>query len=255
MNELQIFNNPEFGEVRTLEENGQVLFCGTDVARALGYSQPRHAVSRHCKGGMKRTTPSVSGPQEMTFIPESDLYRLVFSSKLPTAERFTDWVTSEILPTIRKHGAYMTPETLKAAIINPDVMIQLCQRLKEEQERRKALELSAEENKPKVLFADAVSTSKSSILVGEMAKLLKQNGVNIGQNRFYTWLRDNGYLVRRAGTDYNMPTQKSMELGLFEIRETAITHSDGYVTVNKTPRVTGKGQQYFTNRFLGGNAV
>lgn len=147
MNELMIFNNPEFGEVRTIEEDGKILFCGSDVARALGYNEPHKAVARHCKGGMKRPVLTNGGEQEMSFIPESDLYRLVFSSKLSTAEKFTDWVTGEVLPSIRKHGAYLTPETLEAAILNPDIMIQLCTVLKGEQDRRKALEAELDRSK------------------------------------------------------------------------------------------------------------
>lgn len=252
MNELMIFNNPEFGEIRTIEEDGKVLFCGSDVAKALGYNEPHKAVARHCRGGMKRPILTNGGEQEMSFIPESDLYRLVFSSKLPTAEKFTDWVTGEVLPSIRKHGAYLTPETLEAAILNPDTMIRLCTALKDEQDKRKALEEKQEADRPKVLFADSVAASKTSILVGELAKLLKQNGVDIGQNRLFHWLQSNGFLIRRQGTDYNMPTQRAMEMGLFEIKETSITHADGHTSVNKTPKVTGKGQQYFVNAFLGG---
>lgn len=249
MGTLQVFDNPIFGTVRTLEEDGQILFCGKDVCTALGYANPSKAMGDHCKGVTKRYTPTSGGEQEMTFIPESDLYRLVFGSKLPNAEKFTDWVTDEVLPTIRKHGAYMTPETLQAAILNPDTMIQLCQQLKEEQEKRKALEAERELNRPKVLFADAVTSADNSILVGEMAKLLRQNGVKIGQNRLFSWMRDNGYLIKRKGTDHNMPTQRSMEMGLFEIKEVAITRVDG-VSVAKTPKVTGKGQAYFTKCFL-----
>lgn len=254
MNELQIFTNPDFGEVRTIEENGAVLFCGSDVAKALGYSNPRDAISRHCRGVVKRDTPTESGMQEMSFIPESDLYRLVFGSKLPTAERFTDWVTEEILPTIRKHGAYMTPDTLDRMISSPEFGIKLLSALQEERERRAKLESKVEADAPKVLFADAVSASHASILVGELAKLLRQNGKEIGQNRLFRWLRENGYLIKRGGSDFNMPTQRSMELGLFTIKETAITHADGTVTVSKTVKVTGKGQQYFVEKFLGGAA-
>lgn len=251
MNELQIFKNPEFGEVRTLEENGEVLFCGSDVAKSLGYTNPSKALSDHCRGVTKRYTPTKSGEQEMSFIPESDLYRLVFGSKLPTAEKFTDWVTSEVLPTVRKHGAYMTLDTLDRMIASPEFGIKLLSALQEEREQRANLESKVEADAPKVLFADAVSASKTSILVGELAKLLKQNGVDIGQRRLFRWMRENGYLIRRNGTDFNMPTQKSMDLGLFTVKETAITHSDGTVTVSKTTKVTGKGQQYFIQKFLG----
>lgn len=250
MTNIQIFNNPDFGEVRTLEENGAVLFCGSDVAKALGYSNPSKALSDHCKGVTKRYTPTNGGMQELTFIPEPDLYRLVFGSKLPTAERFTDWVTSEVLPSIRRHGIYATAPTVEAMLSDPDTIIQLATTLKEERAARKALEAQAAADKPKVLFADAVSAAKTSILVGELAKLLKQNGIDIGQNRLFAWLRENGYLIRRNGTDYNMPTQRAMEQGLFEIKETVIAHADGHTSVNKTPKVTGKGQQYFVELFL-----
>ena len=254
MNDLQIFTNPDFGEVRTIEENGAVMFCGSDVAKALGYSNPRDAISRHCRGVVKRDTPTESGMQEMSFIPESDLYRLVFGSKLPTAERFTDWVTEEILPTIRKHGAYMTPDTLDRMISSPEFGIKLLTALQAEREQRVRLENKVTADAPKILFADAVSASHASILVGELAKLLRQNGKEIGQNRLFRWLRENGYLIKRTGSDFNMPTQRSMELGLFSIKETAITHADGTVTVSKTVKVTGKGQQYFVEKFLGGAA-
>ena len=250
MNELQVFNNPDFGEVRTIEENGAVLFCGSDVAKALGYSNPRDALSRHCKGVVKRDTPTESGIQEMSFIPESDLYRLVFSSRLPQAEKFTDWVTQEVLPTIRRHGMYATAETVEKMLSDPDAMIQVFTALKEERAARQALADKVEQDKPKVLFADAVATAHTSILVGELAKLLKQNGVDIGQNRLFRWMRENGFLIRRNGADFNMPTQRAMELGLFEIKETVISHADGHTSVNKTPKVTGKGQQFFVRRFL-----
>lgn len=250
-NELQIFNNPDFGEIRTLDESGAVLFCGSDVAKALGYTNPSKALSDHCKGVTKRYTPTKSGMQEMSFIPESDLYRLVFGSKLPTAEKFTDWVTREILPSVRRHGAYMTPELIERTLTDPDYIIQLATTLKEERQKRKALEAQAEADKPKVLFADSVASSQTSILVGELAKLLRQNGVDIGGTRLFRWLREKGYLIRRSGSDYNMPTQRSMELGLFKIKETAITHADGTVTVSKTVKVTPKAQIYFVNKFLG----
>ena len=255
MNELMIFKSPEFGEIRTIEVNGEPWLVGKDVALALGYKDTVNALKAHVdeedkRGGWRITTPS--GVQEMTIINESGLYALVLSSKLPTAKKFRRWVTAEVLPSIRRHGAYMTPETLEAAILNPDTMIKLCTALKEEQDKRKALENRVKRDRPKVLFADSVAASKTSILVGELAKLLKQNGVETGQNRMFQWLREQGYLIRRQGTDFNMPTQKAMEMGLFEIKETAITHSDGHVTISKTPKVTGKGQQFFVNAFLSG---
>lgn len=256
MTDLQIFNSPEFGEIRTIEKNGEPWFVGKDVAAALGYEKPTDAVRKHVdvedRGISKMETPS--GAQETTIINESGLYSLVLSSKLPTAKKFKRWITSEVIPSIRKHGAYMTPDKLEEVLLKPDTLIQLAQNLKAEQEKRKALEVKMEEQKPKVLFAESVEAAKTSILIGELAKLLKQNGINIGQNRLFEWLRNNGYLIKRQGSDYNMPTQRAMEMGLFEIKETTITHSDGHIHVSKTPKVTGKGQVYFVNLFVSGRA-
>lgn len=250
-NKMEIFTNAEFGSVRTLETtDGKTLFCGADVAKALGYKVPKDAISSHCKGAVKHRILTNGGMQEVNFITEGDLYRLITHSKLPNAERFETWVFDEVLPTIHRHGAYMTSETLEQALTSPDFLIKLATELKNEKEKRQELEAQAEENKPKVLFADAVSTSHTSILVGDLAKIIKQNGVDIGANRLFAWFRDNGYLIKRKGSDYNMPTQYSMELGLFEVKETVITHSDGHTSISKTPKVTGKGQQYFVNKFL-----
>lgn len=252
MTDLQIFNSPEFGAIRTIEKDGEPWFVGKDVAAALGYKEPtkaaREKVDDDDKGVSKIDTPS--GIQEMTIINESGLYSLVLSSKLPTAKKFKRWVTNEVIPSIRKHGAYMTPETLEKVLLSPDTLMQLAQNLKDEQEKRKALEQQIESQKPAVLFTGAVETSKTSILIGELAKMLKQNGINIGQNRLFEWMRENGYLIKRKGTDYNMPTQRSMEMGLFEIKETAINNPDGSIKISKTPKVTGKGQVYFINLFL-----
>lgn len=254
MSNIQIFNNPDFGTVRTLDNDGTVLFCGADIAKALGYSNPSKALNDHCKGDLTKRYPiadSLGRTQDAIFIPESDLYRLVFGSKLPSAEKFTDWVTSEVLPSIRKHGAYMTPETLQAAILNPDTMIQLCQQLKTEQDKNKALSEENAKLAPKGLFADAVSVSDRCILVSELAKLLKQNGIETGQNRLYEQLRADGFLVKdRKRSDFNMPTQKAMELGLFKVRESTRVHSDGHTTIDKTTKVTGKGQIYLINYYL-----
>ena len=256
MTDLQIFNSPEFGAIRTIVKDGEPWFVGKDVAAALGYEKPTDAVRKHVdvedRGISKMETPS--GAQETTIINESGLYSLVLSSKLPTAKKFKRWVTSEVIPSIRKHGAYMTPDKLEEVLLKPDTLIQLAQNLKAEQEKRMALEVKMEEQKPKVLFAESVEAAKTSILIGELAKLLKQNGINIGQNRLFEWLRNNGYLIRRQGSDYNMPTQRAMEMGLFEIKETTITHSDGHIHVSKTPKVTGKGQVYFVNLFVSGRA-
>ena len=253
MNNLQVFNNPEFGEVRTIKRDGEPWFVGKDVAAALGYAKERNAISSHVDDEDKKDAPiqgPLGGPQTMTIINESGLYSLVLSSKLPTAKAFKRWITSEVIPSIRKHGAYITPDTLEQMIADPDTTIRLLTTLKEERQKRVQLENEAKENRPKVLFADAVATAHTSILIGELAKLIKQNDVDMGQNRLFDWMRKNGYLIARKGTDYNMPTQRSMELGLMEIKETTITNPDGSIRVNKTPKVTGKGQQYFIEKFL-----
>lgn len=250
MQKMQMFESPEFGQVRTLTENGEVLFCGLDVAKALGYVKPSNAIIRHCRGALKRGVPTSSGEQTMTFIPEPDLYRLIFGSKLPTAEKFTDWVTKEILPAIRKSGVYMTDEALEAAILNPDTIIKLALELKAERNMRQDLERQIIADAPKVALAEAIVTSPDSILIGDLAKILCQNGVDIGQRRLFEWLRENGYLCKCRGESRNMPTQKAMEMGLFEVKETTVIHSSGLTMVMKTPKVTGLGQQYFVNLFL-----
>lgn len=259
-NKIEIFTNTEFGSVRTLTINNEPYFVGKDVAVILGYSNASKAIMVHVDEEDKQfvmidiadsqngNVPC--GKSKTAIINESGVYALVFGSKLPNAKKFKRWVTSEVLPSIRKHGAYMTDSILEQALTSPDFLIKLATELKTEKEKRQALELQAEENKPKVLFADAVSTSQTSILVGDLAKIIKQNGVDIGANRLFAWFRDNGYLIKRKGNDYNMPTQYSMELQLFEVKETVITHSDGHTSISKTPKVTGKGQQYFVNKFL-----
>lgn len=252
MNKLQVFNNPEFGEIRTIEHDGEPWFVGKDVAAALGYTDTFGSLKKHVEDEDKLVCQIDSAGQkrDATIINESGLYSLVLSSKLPTAKAFKRWITSEVIPSIRKHGAYITPDTLEQMIADPDTTIRLLTTLKEERQKRVQLENEAKANRPKVLFADAVATAHNSILIGELAKLIKQNGVDMGQNRLFDWMRKNSYLIARKGTDYNMPTQRSMELGLMEIKETTITNPDGSIRVNKTPKVTGKGQQYFIEKFL-----
>lgn len=253
MNQLQIFNNPEFGQVRVIVKNNEPWFVGKDVAEVLKYQNTNKAINDHVdEDDLTKCYPikdSLGREQQTTLVNESGLYSLVLGSKLPTAKKFKHWVTSDVLPSIRKHGAYMTDDTLEKALTSPDFLIQLATKLKEEKQARLEAEKKLDEQKPKVIFADAVSVSHTSILVGELAKILKQNGIEVGQNRLFERLRDEGYLISRRGTDYNMPTQKSMELGLFEIKETSITHSDGHTSVSKTPKVTGKGQIYFINKY------
>ncbi|OMG45256.1 phage repressor protein/antirepressor Ant [Paenibacillus macerans] len=263
MNKPQIFNHEAFGEIRVVELDGKPHFVGNDVARALDYARPYEAVSSHCKGAVSYRILTSGGEQETKVVPEGDVYRLIVKaadqSRNPAikakAERFERWIFDEVIPTIRQHGAYMTPAKIEEVLLNPDTIIDLAQRLKKANEDRAMLAQKVEADRPKVLFADAVTASTTSILVGELAKILKQNGVEIGQNRLFAWLRENGYLISRRGTDYNMPTQRSMELGLFEIKETSISHSDGHVTINKTPKVTGKGQVYFINKFKSGQKL
>ncbi|MBP5431554.1 phage antirepressor [Ruminococcus sp.] len=253
MNNIQIFKNDSFGAVRTVEVEGVPYFVGKDVAEILGYADPQKAMKMHVDEEDKLTRQIVVSGQNrnVTIINESGLYSLILSSKLPKAKEFKHWVTSEILPTIRKHGAYMTDSVIEQALTSPDFLIQLATQLKEEQAQRKALEQRVEADRPKVLFADAVETSQTSILIGDLAKLIKQNGVDIGQKRLFAWLRENGYLIK-SGNSTNMPTQRSMDMKLFEVKERSISNPDGSVRVTKTTKVTGKGQTYFINIFLKG---
>lgn len=238
-------------EIRTIQKDGEPWWVLSDVCKVLELSSP-HKVADRLEADEKgrNLIPTLGGMQEMTTVNESGLYAVILRSDKPQAKPFRRWVTSEVLPSIRKHGAYMTDQTLEQALTSPDFLIQLATQLKEEKEQRKQLEAKVEQDKPKVLFADSVSASKSSILVGELAKILKQNGVDTGRFRLFAWLRENGYLIKREGSDYNMPTQKSAEMGLFEVKQTIITHSDGHITTNKTPKVTGKGQVYFVNKLV-----
>lgn len=219
MSNLQVFSNPAFGDIRTLEENGEVLFCGSDVARALGYALPRKAISDHCKGVLKRNTPTDGGEQEMSFIPESDLYRLVFRSKLPSAEQFTDWVTSEVLPSIRKHGAYMTPETLQAAIFNPDYLLQVVTALKNETDKRKALEaanaslsVDLEIARPKADYFDELVDRNLLTNFRETAKQLE-----IKEREFVRFLLERKYIYRDKRGKLMPYAEKNN--GLFEVKE------------------------------------
>ena len=251
MNDIQTFQYQD-KPIRTIQKDGEPWWVLKDVCEVLELSTPARVSERLDGDEVSQThiIDSIGRQQETTIINESGLYNVILRSDKPQAKPFRKWVTSEVLPSIRKHGGYLTPEKVEEALLNPDTIIQLATDLKVEREKRVQLEAQAQKDKPKVLFADAVATAKTSILIGELAKILKQNGVDIGQNRMFEWMRRNGYLIQRKGTDYNMPTQRAMEAGLFEIKETSITHADGHVSVNKTPKVTGKGQQYFINRFL-----
>lgn len=255
MNELKIFENPAFGKVRVVEQGGEPWFVGKDVAEILGYSDLNKAVAMHVDDDDKKlndkTSPSF-GQRGTTLINESGLYSLVLSSKLPDAKKFKHWVTAEVLPAIRKTGGYIAgSEKMSDAELMAKAVLVAQATIKERDARIKELENDTQRMKPKEIFADAVSASDQTILIGDLAKLIKQNGHDIGQKRMFEWLRNNGYLIKRQGADYNSPTQRAMELGLFRIKETAVTHSNGHVTVSKTVKVTGKGQAYFVNKLLG----
>lgn len=254
MNNLMIF---EGHEVEAFELKGQVLFNPYHVGECLELNGDavRKAMSRmNEKQVLKITNSDVTNNHIRklnnageNFLTESGVYKLVFKSRKLNAERFTDWVTDEVLPSIRKHGMYAVDDLIN----DPDLAIKAFMALKEEKTRNKMLQADNERMRPKEIFADAVATSQTSILIGDLAKLLKQNGVETGQKRFFEWLRENGYLIKRKGADWNMPTQKAMERGLFEVKESAVNNPDGSVRINKTTKVTGKGQQYFINKFLG----
>lgn len=247
MNEVQLFNF-ENHEVRSLLLNNEPWFVGKDVADVLGYSNSRKAMADHVDDEDKEVLTSRNVTLEnipnrgITVVNESGLYSLVLSSKLPSAKKFKRWVTSEVLPALRKTGQYQVKELSGQEL--------MAKALIEAQSVLAAKDKQIEEMKPKALFADAVATSHTSILVGELAKILKKNGIDMGQKRLFAWLREKGYLIKRQGTDYNMPTQKAMELGLFEIKEGSYVNGSGVNITTKTPKVTGKGQQYFINKFL-----
>lgn len=256
MNDLQVFKNAEFGEIRTVTIDDEPWFVAKDVAMALGYTNTKQAIKvnvseedrKHLPksdfGGSKSNTSKINNNGAMV-INESGLYSLILSSKLPTAKKFKHWVTSEVLPSIRKNNGYimnqenMTPEQIMAE------GILIAQRIIESKNKE------IERMKPKEVFADAVKTSHTSILVGDLAKILKQNGIETGPKRLFEWLRNNGYLIKRNGTDRNMPTQRAMEMGLFEVKESTINNPDGSVIITKTTKVTGKGQLHIINKFLG----
>jgi anti-repressor protein len=247
MNNLQLFNF-EGNEVRTLKVNDEPYFVGNDVAKILGYSNYRNAVVDHVDDEDKlRTQIKYAGQnREVTVINESGLYSLILSSQMPDAKKFKHWVTSEVLPAVRKHGAYMTDQKAFDVVHNKNGLADLLQQAADQLKQK---DIQIEKMKPKALFADAVATSKNDILIGQLAKILKQNGYNTGQNRLFKWLREHHYLCAK-GIRYNQPTQKAMNLGLFKVRERTVNNPDGSTKITVTTKVTGKGQQYFINRFL-----
>lgn len=276
-NQIKVFASDKFGNVRIVQIGNEPWFVGKDVAEILGYRNPNEAIQDHVDSEDKfirsqrgremlklfsslKDMQEKLGRQDNWFINESGVYSLIFGSKLPQAKEFKYWVTHEVLPSIRKHGAYLTDNALEEALTSPDFLIKLATQLKEEKEARlKAEQKTIEQEKtielqkPKVLFADAVSASKTSILIGDLAKLIRQNGVEVGQKRLFEWLRNNGWLMK-SGNSKNMPTQRGMEMKLFEVKEGSYVDSNGVNVVTKTTKVTGKGQQYFVNVFLNGKA-
>lgn len=260
MNELQIFKNSEFGEIRTIEINNEPYFVGKDIANILGYGEPNKAIVRHVDEDdrMKHPITDELGRLQQTYvINESGLYSLMLFSKLPTAKRFKHWVTSEVLPTIRKHGAYMSSEVIEKTLSDPDYLIRLATNLKEEKAKRALAEAQIERDKPKVLFADTVSASNQSCLIGELAKLISQEAIRrgeidkkIGQNNLFAWMRSSGYLCK-SGERKNQPLQQYVEQGLFELKKGTYVDGNGVNVLTTTTKVTGKGIIYFINKFLG----
>ena len=254
MNDIQIFNYNSV-EVRTIQNDGEPWFVLRDVCNVLGLGTPARVAERLDPDEVSQThiTDSMGRQQETTIINESGLYNVILRSDKPEAKPFRKWVTSEVLPTIRRHGMYATPDTVEKMLADPDTTIKLLETIKQERAARLALEAKAEADKPKVIFADAVSASHTSILVGDLAKLLRQNGVEIGQNRLFSFLREKGYLCSQ-GERYNLPTQRSMDRGWFQVKETTINQPNGSVRITRTVKVTGKGQQSLINLFLSGAA-
>lgn len=270
MNDIQIYQNSQFGAVRTIERDGEPWFVAADVCKILNHSNPSMAVKGLDEdermtlnftevGNDERMTLNFTDPhqagsrggaQYIVVVNEPGLYQLILRSNKPEAKAFKRWITHEVIPSIRRHGLYATPEAAEQMLNNPDMMIKALTALKDEREKRKALEAEAALNKPKVLFSEAVASSHNSILIGDLAKLIRQNGVPVGQKRLFEILRQEGFLISR-GEARNMPTQKAMEAGLMEIKETTIASPDGFTRVTKTPKITGKGQVYFINRYLG----
>ncbi len=258
MNELKKFSHNMFGNLEILIKEGKEYFPATDVATALGYKRPQDAVRQHCKedGSVNhRVADSLGRMQEKKYINEPNLYRLIVKSKLPQAEQFEKWVFEEVLPSIRKHGAYMTDQVLEQAVTNPDFMIGLLTNLKEEKAKRVEAERTILQQQPLVTFAEAVQVSTNLITVKQLANLMRQKGIDTGQNRLFEWFRENGYLCKKKGSLYNTPTQYSMDLELFESQEYVRTNSQGEFVTSFTTKVTGKGQLYFINKFLGKEAV
>lgn len=252
MDNLKLFENKDFGKIRALEINDDPWFVAVDIAKALEY-RSAYDMTRILDEDEKGTqiVRTHGGEQNAIVINESGLYSAILRSRKPEAKRFKKWITSEVIPSIRKYGAYMTEDTIKKALTDPDFLIQLALNLKKEKEKRLIAENELEINKPKIIFANCVETSRTSCLVGELAKLINQGGYSMGQNRLFAWLREMGYLIRQRGENYNLPSQYSMDLKLMEVKKNIINNPDGTVRVTRTTKITGKGQIYFLHKFLG----
>lgn len=250
-NTVQTYEHKQFGRIRVVEEEDNPWFIAKDICLALGLRNVTQAIQKLDEDEVtsSKVIDSLGREQTVNAVSESGMYSLVLVSRKPEAKAFKRWITHEVLPSIRKHGGYLTPEKVEEALTDPDTIIRLATSLKEERAKRQELEAENRELASKALFADVVAASDNTMLVGELAKLLASNGIHIGQNRLFAWLRGNGYLMK-DGNWRNMPTQRSMDMGLFVVKETAITHADGHVTLSRTPKVTGKGQRYFVGRFL-----
>lgn len=269
--DIQIFQNEQFGQIRVVERDGEPWFVAKDVCQVFGDTNHNRSVGRvdaddkctvsvvDALGRMQQATAvNESGLYAMLFAMQpqkanndgvSDAYPISVQERITRLREFKRWVTHEVLPAIRKTGMYATPATVEAMLANPDTMIQVLQAFKDEREQRLALQMQAIEDAPKVAFADAVETSTDSCLVGQLAKIIRQNGYEMGANRLFEYLRKEGYLCK-AGSNRNMPTQRSMEAGWFEVKESVLENPDGSIRVVRTPKVTGKGQIYFINKFL-----
>lgn len=250
MNELNIFENAEFGQIRMVMIDEKPYACASDVAKALGYARPNDAIKQHCRATVKHRTPISGKMQDINFIPEGDIYRLIVKSKLPSAERFESWVFDEVLPSIRKNGGYIVgQETLSDDELMARALLVAQNKIAERDKIIEEKQAKIEQMRPKEIFADAVSTSHTLILIGDLAKLICQNGFQIGQKRLFEWMRNNGYLMK-GGSSRNMPMQRYVEQGLFEVKESNVQNPDGSVRITRTTKVTGKGQVYFVNKFL-----
>jgi anti-repressor protein len=267
MNNIEIFNDTEFGTIRAAEIDRKPYAVGVEIARALGYAKPSQAVVDHCRGIRKLGIPHQQVNQhgyvgetiqETNMIPEGDIYRLIIKaaeqSRNPAikekAARFEKWIFEDVLPSIRKRGAYFTKEKAKESLNNPDLLISLLNTIKEKDEENERLQNRIEDDKPKVAFADALTASQCSISIGDFAKILQSSGIEIGPNHLFERLREAGLLIKRRGVDRNSPTQKAMKLELFSVNESMTLHPDGGVTLSRSTKITPKGQRYLINFFL-----